>query len=55
MTLEFKDSEGRTARYTTKTWIDGGSTLTTDETTHYRVDGSNAGPGQITVLTLKNR
>ncbi|MER7960207.1 hypothetical protein [Streptomyces sp. NPDC096030] len=54
VTVEFKDSEGRSARYTTVAWYDGGSTVTKDDSTYYKVHGSNAGPGQFTMLSIRN-
>ncbi|MFF7183428.1 hypothetical protein [Streptomyces sp. NPDC008121] len=54
VTLEFKDNEGNSARYTTETWFDGGSTLTKDDSTYYKVHGGNAAPGQWTHPTIKN-
>ncbi|MER7959678.1 hypothetical protein [Streptomyces sp. NPDC096030] len=54
MTLEFTDMEGRSARYTTETWFDGGSSVTREYGTHYVVHGGGAGPGQHTVLSLRN-
>ncbi|MFF7183605.1 hypothetical protein [Streptomyces sp. NPDC008121] len=52
--LEFKDTEGRSARYFTETWGDGGSTLTKDDRTYYKVNGNHAAPGQWTMISLAN-